>query len=308
MGKKASFEHGTPGLFSGPQEPVEPPSTEITFQKSFNLVPVGPGANPAYIKAIKELGANTVTVFYAATIGREGQFPGKQNMARLIAEAHKQGLQVEIRNSYSAEGDPITDPEEYKKEMLSFAVDLAKFAQEHKVYRIAPFSEIDNNLFEHEEEVSETAQAILEEVRKHYSGQVGIGIAAPWRARDYDFSGFDYMSISVYPKREQTLDEYFQGNSEVSLGTVLAGARRVAEASGIDTLVIGETGVFNPGEERWTAFEAKIVSEEEEADYYRRFFEVTADKVQGYAPAYFGYLGVQNDPAEEVIKEWYSRL
>lgn len=308
FGKKFSVEHGTSSLLTKEAKPVEPPDTEIAFQKSFNLISIGPGANPAYIKEVKGLGANMVTVFYAAAISKESTFPGKERVEKLINEAHRQGLQVEIRNSYSAEGDPIRDLEAYKQKMVDFAVDLAQFAQKHKVYRLAPFSEIDNNLFNHEEEVGRTAQLILSEVKKHYDGQIGVGIAAPWRAGNYDFSGFDYMSVSIYPKSKQSLDEYFQGSSDVSLETVLVGAKRIAEASGIDTLIIGETGVFNPGEDVWTAFETRTLTKDEEADYYRRFFEATSDKVQGYAPGYFGYMGVQNDPAEEVVRKWYSKL
>lgn len=310
FGRNFSLKHGgrplTETIF--PAGPVEPPEGEISFQKSFNLITIGPGANTAYIKEIKDLGANTVTLFYAAAISRESEFPGKTRMKQLISEAHKQGLQVEIRNSFAAEGDTTANVEETKRRMVDFAVDLAQFAQEQKVYRLAPFSEIDNNLFNYESQVSETAQTILREVKKHYEGQVGVGIAAPWRARDYDFSGYDYMSVSIYPKTQQSLDEYFQGSSDVSLQTVLSGARSIAERSGVETLIIGETGVFNPGEERWTAFETKILTKEEEADYYRRFFEATSNRVQGYSPAYFGYMGLQNDPAADVVREWYTKL
>lgn len=291
-----------------PQGPVEPPDTEITFQKSFNLISVGPGANPAYIKEMKNLGANMITIFWAATISRESGFPNKTRVAQLIAEAHRQGLQVEIRNSFSAEGDPISDFGQYKQGMLNFAVDLAGFAQENKVYRLAPFSEIDNNLLAYPNQIEPVAQEILREVRKHYRGQVGIGLAAPWRGTSYNFKGYDYMSVSVYVQRQTSVEDYFEGRADISLQTVLGGTRAVAQRSGIDTLIIGETGVFNPGEERWTAFETKIMNKEEEAGYYQTFFEATADQVQGYSPPYFGYMGVQNDPAAEVVKQWYGRL
>ncbi len=298
--KKASFEYGT-----GEFKPVEPPNAKPTFQKSFNLISLM--ASEKDIKAVKELRANMVTFFYAAALGRENEFP-KARLAYLISVAHKNGLQVEIRNSFAAEGDPITDLNAYKKRMVDFASDLAKFAQENKVYRLAPFSEIDNNLFKHEEEVNQVARDILVEVRKYYKGQIGIGIAAPWREAGYKFEGFDYMSISIYPKKQDSLDEYFQGSSFVSLGAVLSVARKVAQRSGIDTLIIGETGVFNPGEEKFTAFQTKILSKEEEAQYYRKFFEATSGKVQGYSPVYFGYMAVKDDPAEEVVKEWYKKL
>ncbi len=300
FGKKASFEFGTAQV-----KPVEPPKSEIIFQKSFNLI--APMASEKDIKAIKDLGANMVTFFYAAAVARESEFP-KARLAHLISVAHKNGLQVEIRNSFAAEGDSITDLNAYKKRMIDFASDLAKFAQENKIYRLAPFSEIDNNLFKHEKEVNQVAQDILGEVRKSYKGQVGIGIAAPWREAGYKFEGYEYMSVSIYPKKQDSLDEYFQGSSSLSLGAVLSVARKVAQRSGIDTLIIGETGVFNPGEEKFTAFQTKVLSKDEEADYYKNFFEATSDKVQGYSPVYFGYMAVKDEPAEAVVKEWYKKL
>lgn len=299
-----------------PVPPVTAPKTKITYPKSFNIFL---GADSvSEIKQAKALGANMVTLWPPTRTTDKNEVKlmmPLENLSQLVVGAHKAGLQVEIRNTFPADNPATaTSVQEFTENAKVYVAEVAQFAEKYHVYRITPFAEIDNNLFGNEAKVTQVAQELLAEAREHYQGKVGIGIAAPWREANYNFSGYDFLEVSVYPKKTEGVSAFFAPPEEVSnpaasaLG-VIAGARKVAQRSDNLPLYIAETGVFNPGEETITAFQAPVISKEAEADYYQRFFEETKNLVDGYAIYYGGqYMNIKDDPAEKVVKEWFSRL
>jgi len=298
------------GSSSRQRRVTEPPNTIITYGKSLNMI--SDLVTPEDIIAAKELGANMVTLWPTRAI-RDDEiifFPAKGDLSNLINTAHKNGLQVELRNSYGF-GEEPTDLDKWKQSAINHVAEYAKFAEQHKVYRIIPFGELDNNLFEHPDQITEIAQDLLKEMRKHYSGQIGVGMVGTWRYSGYTFKGYDYMSISAYPQEQTGMDAWFTSTPEINLANVIAGARGVADNSGISILHIGETGVINPEDERSSGFNTIVVSKEKEAEFYDILFEKTSGDIEGVSVFYNSktdFMSIKDDPAEDTIKEWYNKI
>ncbi len=293
----------------GSQEASKPPTTTITYAKTVNLN--ADQFTQQDIAKAKELGANMVTIWPARFISNdEFKFYFPERLAPMINFAHKNGLQVELRNSFSAEY-PV-NYEKFRTNAIKHVADFAKFAEKYKVYRIIPFGEIDNNMLNYCSKITVLSQELLKEMRNYYSGQIGIGIAAPWRDCGYSFEGYDYLTISAYAQASTGTDAWLTTSPEINVHNVIAGARKVADRSGIKILHIGETGVINPEDtKREDAASFATESKEKEAEYYQKFFKQLSDKVNGVSVFYnsrMDYMSVNSDPSEDVIKEWYERL
>jgi len=300
--------------------PVDPPDTQITFAKSLNMI--GDLVNEGDVRYAKELGANVVTLWYTVQFTNDNKinlFFAKGGFANLVNIAHKNGLQVELRASYAL-GTEATDLTEFRKNAKEYVTEVAKFAEKYRVYRIIPFGEIDNNLVNYPGQITPVAQELLAEMRKHYSGQIGTGVTAPWRDSGFTFAGYDYLSFSAYPQKQIGMDAWLTPKpnasrtniSAINLVLVTNWAREVADRSGISTLHLGETGVFDPEDNRsLTEFDTVIVSKEKEAEYYEKLFSQVSDKINGTSVFYLSkikLMDVKGDPAEEVVKEWYGKL
>ncbi len=282
-------------------EVADPPKTTITFAKSFNLIH-GQFTEEDILKA-KELGANMVT-FWPLRMVRNDEFTFQMgNLPQMIDFAHKNGLQVELRSTIIFP-DLAKDYSKYKINAIAHAAEYAKLSEKYKVYRIVPFAEVDNDFMNHCSKITEFTQAVLSEMRKHYTGKIGIGVAAPWRDCGFIFKGYDYLSVSAYPHND--------------LATSINWAREVADKSSIPFVHVGETGVYNPGDDRPPDnFETLEMSSEKEKDYYDDFFTQFSDTINGVS-IYYGTISktaggstamsINGDPAEEVVKKWYNRL
>ena len=287
--------------------PVEPPNTVITFSKTVNFI-ADQFTEKDILKA-KELGANIITIWPTHFIRDDEFIFFPERTARFIVFAHQNGLQVELRDSFGSE--TIKDYQRFKANAVKYVARFAKFAERYKVYRIVPFGEIDNTLFNNQDKVTEFAKETLQEMRKHYSGKIGVGIAAPWRDSGYNFEGYDYLTISAYPQASTGMDVWLTKSPEINVYNVIAGARKVADRSSISVLHIGEVGVVNPDDQKRPDFKSfAMVSKEKEAEFFRKFFEQVSGKVEGVSVFYnskFDYLSVNNDPAENVVKEWFGK-
>ncbi len=296
-------------VFMGGGPAVEPPATTITFAKTVNFN-ADQFTEQDIIKA-KELGANMVTIWPSRSFKNdEYTFHLPERLAPMINFAHKNGLQVELRGSYA--GDEPQDYVKYKASAIKFATDFAKFAEKYKVYRIVPFGEIDNNMFKYCDKITALSQELLQEMRKHYSGQIGTGVAASWRDCGFNFEGYDYLTVSVYPQTQIGMDAWLTNEPEINLNSVTDWARTVADRSNIKILHIGETGVNNIGEKDPSGFFQTVeVSKEKEAEFYQKVFSLISTKVNGVSAFYnsrSSFLGINGDPAEQVVKEWYGKL
>ena len=301
----AMFMGGGPGGSAA----VESPTTTITFAKTVNFN--ADQFTEQDISKAKELGANMVTIWPSRSFkDDEYTFSFPERLAPMINFAHKNGLQVELRSSFG--GEQITNYEKFRTNAIKHVAEFAKFAQKSKVYRIVPFGEIDNNLMNHCSNLTALSKELLHVMRKHYSGQIGTGVAAPWRDCGFNFEGYDYLTVSVYPQTQTGMDAWLTNEPEINLNSVTDWARTVADRSNIKILHIGETGVQNIGEKDpvWD-FQTVEVNKEKEAEFYQKLFELISNKVNGVSAFYnskTGFLGINGDPAEEVVKQWYSKL
>ncbi len=290
-------------------EAVEPPATTITFAKTVNFN--ADQFTEQDISKAKELGANMVTIWPSRSFkDDEYTFSLPERLAPMINFAHKNGLQVELRGSYG--GDEAQNYAKYKASAIEFVADFAKFAEKYKVYRIVPFGEIDNNMINHCGKITELAKELLTEMRKHYSGQIGVGMAAPWRDCGFSFEGYDYMTISAYAQSQTGTNVWLTTSPEVNVNNVISGARKVADRSSIKVLHVGETGVINPDDtKREDSRSFAMESKQQEAEFYQKFFGQVFDKANGLSVFYnsrMDYMSINGDPAEEVVKDWYNKL
>ncbi len=299
----------------GTTEIVEPPSTLINFAKAVNLN-ADQFTEEDILKA-KKLGANMITIWPARMINDDEFIFFPERIADSINFAHQNGLQVELRSSFA--GDMPNNYEKFKANALIHVVEYAKFAEKYKVYRIVPFGEIDNNLIEHCDKITEFAREMLQEMKKHYSGRIGVGVVGSWRDCGYTFEGYDYLTVSAYPQAQIGIDKWLNPNPDAAriiennnLALMIKWAREVADRSGISILHIGETGIINPDDEkRPDALSFSIGSKEKESEFFRKLFEQVSGEINGMSAFYnskINYFSVNGDPAEEVVKEWYGKL
>ncbi len=293
----------------GGSEAVKPPTATITFAKTVNFN--ADQFTEQDISKAKELGANMVTIWPSRVIRNdEFVFSLPERLTPMINFAHKNGLQVELRSSFT--GEQITNYEKFRINAMKHVAEFARFAEKSRVYRIVPFGEIDNNLMNHCEKITAFSKELLQEMRKQYSGQIGVGIAAPWRDCGYSFEGYDYMTISAYAQSQTGTNAWLTTSPEINVHNVISGTRKVADRSGIKILHVGETGVINPNDTKREDYKSfAMESKQEEAEFYQKFFGQVFDKVNGLSVFYnsrMDYMSINGDPAEEVVKEWYNKL
>jgi len=314
-----------PSRFPGgmTQAIIEPPNTVITFAKTVNLN-VGQTAEEEILRA-KAMGANMVTLWPARPTKEDDLsfLPSLGNIPGMINFAHQNGLQVELRGT--GVSPLVKNYEKYKASAILHVAEWAKFAEKHKVYRMVPFGEVDNEFVNHPDKITEFAQEILPEMRKYYSGQIGIGITAPWRDSGFTFNGYDYLTFSAYPQNQDIIDDETDMDKWLTpkpdaartidnnnLALVVNWVREVADRSGVSTIHFGETGVQNIEEKDPTrVFQTVEVSKEKESEFYEKMFSQMSDKVNGVSVFYnskVAFMSVYGDPAEEVVKEWYNKL
>ena len=184
---------------------------------------------------------------------------------------------------------------------------------------MVPFGEVDNDFVNHPDKITEFVQEILPEMRKHYSGQIGIGVIAPWRDSGFTFNGYDYLTFSAYPQTQIGMDKWLTPNPDaartidnINLALIVNWVREVADRSGVSTIHIGEIGVQNIEQKDPTGvFQTVEVSKEKEAEFYEIMFSQISDKVDGVSVFYnsrVDFISVYGDPAEEVVKKWYNKL
>jgi len=295
-------------VMGGTTEVIDPPNTVITFAKTVNLN--ANGFTKEDIVNAKALGANMVTLWPTRTVQNDVTvfYPYVGEISQMINFAYQNGLQVELRSSI---GNEIAkEYDKYRPSAISYVAEFAKFAEQHKVYRIVPFGEIDNDMMNHCSKITEFAQELLTEMRKHYSGQIGVGVVASWRDCGFTFEGYNYLTFSVYPQKQTGIDAWLTDDPEINLNSVTNWTREVADRSNIQILHMGETGVFDLEDDRSLGtFDTVTVSKEKEAEFYEKLFERVSDKVDGVSVFYnskYNYISINDDPAEEVIKDWYT--
>lgn len=151
------------------------------------------------------------------------------------------------------------------------------------------------------------AQETLKEIKKHYSGRVGVGLGdASLHGDGLNIEGFDYFQFSYYPQPDDTtLTRYFDGLPEI-----LSVSRDIANKNNISEVVYGEGGVVNaegliPVAFNWSTLVTDVNTEKE---YYERFFEGAQGEVDGYILDYSGLFGIKDEPSEAVVREWFGKL
>lgn len=313
--------------------PIPPPNGQPTYFKTVGYDPSFQHEIEKLPKA-KELGANVITLFIDASTDGEKiiyfnrcmQDVAEALLGNYINEAHSQGLFVEFREVQAPpkKGSGFTDDTKLAEDYARFWGEVAKIAEKYQVYQVTAFGELDNSYEESHKtdivwtelqgkDLSFLAQTVLKEIKKHYSGRVGVGMGDPrniYRAghkEGFDISGFDQFQFSHYPQVEdKKLTQYYEDMQEV-----ISTSRKIADENSIDEIVFGESGVMNPDESLPEEFvwSTLTLTEEEEADYYDRLFKESHEKVDGYnAISISGLFSVIGEPGEEIVKKWYSKL
>jgi len=283
---------------------------------------------------IKELGANTIILFIDTIVDRENVvfYDGcvEENTEAMysffINAAHENGLFVELRQVVAP---PETIPTLTTTEQVANAYarkwsEIAKIAQKYNVYQITAFGELDTAYIDalspdvglqwDDIEGSETtivAQETLKAIRENFDGRIGIGVSQPEAEKaiqGLNIQGYDYMTFSSYPLPEDTdMTQYF-----ANLNNVILKSREIADNNNIKEIVWGEGGVLDdkskeiPAAFEWSTIK---VTEEKEAEYYDRFFEMSNGLIDGYATDYINdAFGIKDQKAEEVFRKWYTRI
>jgi len=149
---------------------------------------------------------------------------------------------------------------------------MRRLVIQYGVHQFTPFGEINNqySLGKFPSRVSEFSQNLLAEVRKHYSGRVGIGTVPPWPGMDFDISGYDYVMASIWPQCDEDFDISNPGPTYKKYVDYID---PMLQKYGVSELILGETGVFG-------------VSESKEAKFYRLMLEQTTSYFSGYSLFY----------------------
>ena len=301
---------------------VEPPEEEPEYWKIY-------GVNfweDDYIDDIKEIGkmnGNMMMIFFSASPLPDGSLDVYRHepreimeltFAKGIATAHENGLQVIFDLEVGGpEAVPANNRNAFLENYREFVTDWAKFCEKYKVYAFNLNSELDNEFFIPEncegecknKEVGRLAQELLREVRKHYSGKVGVGVLDTWSG-DYNLTGYDFFTTNLPcgdGDVEGCIDFY---------GEAISGAEGLKKKYNVPKFVIGEVDIFSENDATPEGMEAvqgfTIVSEQEEVEFYNNFFEKYADRVDGITITYADPLGVKTGPAKDVVSEWLKNL
>ncbi len=317
----------------GPVKAVAKPDYEISYYKGVNIVPQHYEDKDLEksVREIKDIGANIIALNVDLRIKDQEtfvietgppDFDLKRQIAILVAEAHRQGMQTELRivggwpESYEAGGKQLlgsnpgsADYDKFERNATQFQKEWAKVAERNDMYQFTIFAEVDGlktnftrGFFE--DKIPGFSKKMLSEVRKHYQGKIGIGFLPPVQVLSYDITGFDYVEISLYLGKEFKNAEY-----QDEFNSFVDNVQPVLSKSRINTVILGETGVVSKTETVHEQDLGIVVTPEGEADYYQDLFSTLKDRLDGFYTAFeYGDLGYRGEPAEKIVKRWYKEL
>ncbi|HIH14101.1 MAG TPA: hypothetical protein HA224_02490 [Nanoarchaeota archaeon] len=292
------------------------PDFELVYVKGLVIDPM---ANlSSYMQAIQEakaLGANLITIALETQVSDKdalefaGQptFDWKPVAIAMINEAHRNGLQVELR--LIAKRDTSRTPKnitQYAARTSVFFKGLGDFAQEYEVYMLTIYENIEDEyaFYNYKDRIGEFLPVFLGNATYFYKGKVGIGFSDNSLIDDkktYDVSGFDYLILNSYPVYKKVpWGDYPQRVADlIGVGT------KLANRHGVKTVILGGWGLnSNPTPPYYISV---TVGQEQEKSAYENIKSKQMSKVDGVTVAYVTKAyGVRGRPAEEVARDWFS--
>ncbi len=234
---------------------------------------------------------------------------------KIVNEAHRNGLQTELRLGTRVETDvrngPITDNETdyYRNATLRFFTNISTFANEYKIDRLTIYGEVDNlkNWGHRTEFINLVLQDVKDEIRKHYRGKIGVGfssVALVDRRMDYNIAGYDYILFSAYTNDYNT--DF--GSYESRVYETYKYAKKMAGHRQITDITAGQLGVYDKNDTRYD-YQSVIVTEKEEAAMWDSFFSRFGSEFSGFTIGCGTYAySVCGEKSEAVVKEWFGKL
>jgi len=300
----------------------EPPKEEPQYWKIYS-VDFWDKDYISDIRKVSEMNGNMIMIFFSAAPLPDGsldvyRYEPKKTMelifAKGISTAHENGLHVIFDLEI---GGPEAIPSENRKIFLenfkNFVSEWAEFCEKQGVYAFNINSELDNEFFVptncveecKNREVSKLAQELLREVKKHYTGKIGVGILDTCSS-DYNLTGYDFFTTNL-----PCGDGNVQGCLDF-YGEAISGAAKLKKKYNVSKFVIGEVDIFSENDATPEGRDAvrgfKIVSEEEETNFYNEFFERYANQVDGVTITYSYPLGIKTGPAKNIVRRWFGKI
>ncbi len=291
------------------------PDFELAYVKG---IVIDPMANLSLfmlaIQEAKALGANIITIALETQVSDRdalefaGQptFDWKPVAIAMINEAHKSGLQVELR--LIAKRDTSRVPKNithYVAGTSAFFKDLGDFAQEYEVYMLTIYENIEDEyaFYNYKDRINEFLPVFLGNTTYFYKGKVGIGFSDVSLIDDkksYDISGFSYLILNSYPSAKVPWGDYPQRVADL----VDVGAK-LADRHGVKTVILGGWGLNSNPTPPYAI--SVTVSTAQEKSAYENIRSKQIGKVGGVTVAYATKAyGVRGRPAEDVAMDWFA--
>ncbi len=301
------------------QEPkfIPAPKTELKFIKGAIINPRTKDLD--YISAIgdaKKLGANLVTIALETEIDEKGgiEFSGKPRFdwkpatIAMINEAHRQGMQVELRTIAVPDTRQPKNSTGYINYAGQFFQDLGDFAQEYQVYMLTVYENMEDvhNMGLYRDKINPALKVILGNVTTFYKGEVGIGFSDSTYLEEktfYDISGYNYLILNSYP----VYNKVPWGDLPLRIGELVQATVPLKKQQGIKRVILGGFGVNSDKTPPY--YMAITTTQENEKLAYEKIFELQANKTDGITVAYATKVyGAKGKMAEQTVKEWFGKL
>lgn len=304
-----------------------PPATnaEPEYWKAFHGISFWKKEFIQEIREVAELNANIFIIFFTPDIDETAslnpyKFTSKKGFEltfeKAIATARENNLRVILDLEVSGPGLPALSEEqlnEFFEEYKEFVVEWAKFSEKHKLFGFVVNSELDGEFPISRTWCKESCrkrvadkhlQELLVLARENFSGKIGVGVMEPWWI-EYDLAGYDFFSTNL-PCGDGDIQlclSFFQD--------VLNGANKLKEKSNAE-FIVSEWDIFSEKDATPEGLQAvrgyEIVSEEEEAGFYERFFEQYGEQINGIEITYSDPLGIKtNQQAKQEVKEFFEK-
>jgi len=313
-----------PVVASAPQEvkKAEPkfipaPKTELKYIKGAVINPRT--KNLDYISAIgdaKKLGTNLITIALEMEVDEKGgiefsgrpRFDWKSAAIAMINEAHRQGMQVELRTIAVPDTRQPRNATGYVNYAGKFFAELGDFADEYQVYMLTVYEnmEDEHNMGLYKDSINPALKVILGNATRFFSGEIGVGFSDSAHIEEkklYDISGYDYLILNSYP----VYNKVAWGELHLRIGELVQATVPLKKQQGIRRVILGGFGVNSDKTPPY--YMPLTTTQENEKLSYEKIFEQQANKTDGFTVAYATKVyGVKGSLAEQTVKEWYGKI
>lgn len=299
-------------------EETKSPELFVSEPSFLNISAFSSSLENVDVAEIKKQGANAVSLVLGAPFTlpasalpaspekiKEGQI---RDAKKIIKKAKENDLYLELmvdiptmRETEELDYDVLLE------ESLYYILDYASLAESEHVPMFTVVTEVNNlPLKRNDKNISDFIQDLREEVRRVYSGKLGIGID-PCRGKrpenclpfDYNVTGYDYVAISVYLSKDQVVfdkveDGKIEGLKECYVYSVEK-TKEMASKHGVKKVILRVGGWSKEGKEYKVPLTFISLNSEEERELINWLEENLKQEVWGFT-FFYGKkprLGVQ---------------